>query len=67
MAVKAETGTEVIAGLTSIVLALLFVLVAFLLHNVIWVVPGMLFAVGFLIWVLEKNGLGFFVKPNPKG
>ncbi|EEB73183.1 hypothetical protein [Thermococcus sp. AM4] len=64
MAVKAETGTEVKAGLTAIVLALLFVLVAFLLHNVVWVVPGMIFGIGFLIWVLEKNGLGFFTKPK---
>ena len=66
MTVKTETGTEVMAGLTAIVLALLFVLVAFLLHNVVWVVPGMIFAIGFLMWVLEKNGLGFFTKPNAK-
>jgi len=66
MAVKAETGAEVKAGLTAIVLALVFVLVAFLLHNVVWVVPGMLFGIGFLMWVLERNGLGFFTKPNAK-
>jgi len=67
MTVKAETVTEVKVGLAAIVLALLFVLVAFLAHNVVWVVPGMLFGIGFLVWVLEKNGLGFFTKPNAKG
>jgi len=67
MAVKAETGKEVALGLAAILLAFVFVLVAFLLHNVVWVVPGMIFGVLYLMWVLEKNGLGFFTGPTTKG
>ena len=64
MPVEAETGKEVTAGLIAMLLTLLFVLLAFLLHNVIWIVAGMLFTVGYLLWVAEAHGVGFFTKPK---
>ena len=67
MTVQSETGTEVIAGLISILLAFVFVLIAFLVHNVVWVVPGMLFALGYLIWVFHKHGMPSANSPKAKG
>ncbi|ASJ02027.1 hypothetical protein A3L09_01475 [Thermococcus profundus] len=64
MAVKAETGKEVTIGLVAILLTLLFVLFAFLLHNVVWIVVGMLFTVGFALYAAEAHGIGFFSKPK---
>ncbi|WP_297507408.1 hypothetical protein [Thermococcus sp.] len=66
MGVEAETGKEVIAGLVAITLTLLFVLLAFLLHNVVWIVAGMLFTVGFILYAAEVHGLGFFTKPKAR-
>jgi hypothetical protein len=57
MAVQAETNTEVVAGLVAIVLAFLFVLIAFLVHNVVWVVPGMVFGIAYMIWVFHRHGM----------
>ncbi|WP_297488372.1 hypothetical protein [Thermococcus sp.] len=67
MGVEAETGKEVIYGLAAITLTLLFVLFAFLLHNVVWIVAGMLFTVCFILYEAEVHGLGFFTKPKVKG
>ncbi len=64
MAVKAETGKEVLYGLVAITLTLLFVLIAFLAHNVVWIVVGMLFTVGFVLYEAEVHGVGFFTKPR---
>jgi len=64
MAVEAETGKEVVAGLVSMILTLLFVLIAFLVHNVVWIVVGMLFTVGFVLYAAESHGSGFFTKPK---
>jgi len=64
MAVEAETGREVIAGLVAMTLTLLFVLIAFLVHNVVWIVVGMLFTVGFVLYEAEVHGEGFFTKPK---
>lgn len=64
MAVEPETGREVVYGLVAIVLTLLFVLIAFLVHNVVWIVVGMLFTVGFLLYEAERHGEGFFTKPR---
>jgi hypothetical protein len=66
MAVEAETGKEVVWGLTAITLTLLFVLLAFLLHNVVWIIVGMLFTVGFILYEAEVHGLGFFVRPKAR-
>ncbi|WP_297462480.1 hypothetical protein [Thermococcus sp.] len=66
MAVKAETGKEVVCGLVAITLTLLFVILAFLLHNVVWIVVGMLFSVGFLLYEAEVHGQGFFVRPKAR-
>ncbi|NJF24207.1 hypothetical protein [Thermococcus sp. Bubb.Bath] len=66
MAVKAETGKEVIWGLTAITLTLLFVLLAFLVHNVVWIIVGMIFTVGFVQYEAEVHGDGFFTKPKAK-
>ncbi len=64
MSVKAETGKEVFYGLVAITLTLLFVLIAFLAHNVVWIVVGMLFTVGFVLYEAEVHGVGFFMKPR---
>jgi len=64
MAVEAETGKEVLYGLVAITLTLLFVLIAFLVHNVVWIVVGMLFTVGFVLYEAEVHGEGFFTKPK---
>ncbi|WP_297500316.1 hypothetical protein [Thermococcus sp.] len=66
MEVEAETGREVVAGLVAITLTLLFVLIAFLLHNVVWIVAGMLFTVCFILYEEEVHGLGFFTKPRAR-
>ncbi|MBP1912089.1 hypothetical protein [Thermococcus stetteri] len=66
MAVEAETGKEIAVGLVAILLTLLFVLIAFLLHNVVWIIVGMLFTVGYLLWVAEAHGVGFFNRPKVK-
>lgn len=66
MAVNAETGAEVLYGLAAIALTLLFVLLAFLLHNVVWIVVGMLFSLGFILYEAEVHGKGFFAKPKSK-
>ncbi len=66
MGVETETGKEVVAGLVAIILTLLFVLIAFLVHNVVWIVVGMLFTVGFVLYEAEVHGEGFFLKPGTK-
>ena len=66
MSVKAETGKEVLGGLIAITLTLLFVLMAFLVHNVIWIVVGMLFSVGFALYEMEVHGAGFSSGPGTK-
>ena len=66
MAVKAETGREVVYGLVAITLTLLFVLIAFLVHNVVWIVVGMLFTVGFILYEAEVHGIGFFSRPGTR-
>jgi hypothetical protein len=67
MVSKPETGMEVVAGLVAIVLAFVFVLVAFLVHNIVWVVPGMLFGIGYLIWVFHRHGMPSANSPKAKG
>ncbi|WP_297521894.1 hypothetical protein [Thermococcus sp.] len=66
MAVEIETGREVVYGLVAITLTLLFVLIAFLAHNVVWIIAGMLFTVGFVLYEAEVHGEGFFTKPKVK-
>ncbi|ACS33736.1 hypothetical protein [Thermococcus gammatolerans] len=66
MSAQIETNREVVAGLVAIVLALAFVLIAFLLHNVVWVVPGMLFGIGYMIWVFHRHGMPSANSPKAK-
>ena len=66
MTVEIETGREVIYGLGAITLTLLFVLIAFLAHNVVWIIAGMLFTVGFVLYEAEVHGEGFFTKPRAR-
>ncbi|NJE55430.1 MULTISPECIES: hypothetical protein [Thermococcus] len=66
MAVQAETGKEVLAGLVAIVLAFVFVLIAFLMHNVVWVVPGMVFGIAYMIWVFHRHGMPSVNSPKAK-
>ncbi len=66
MTAQAETGMEVVAGLVAIVLALVFVLIAFLVHNVVWVVPGMVFGLAYMMWVFHKHGMPSTNSPKAK-
>ncbi len=67
MVAHPETKGEVVVGLVAIVIAFLFVLLAFLVHNVVWVVPGMLFGLGYLIWVFHRHGMPSVNGPEAKG
>jgi len=52
-----ESNGEVLGGLVAILLAFLFVIVAFATKNVMWVVPGMVFGIAYMVWVFHRHGM----------